>query len=273
MSLFDYWARVQGRYYRTGARLLFKRPFVLNSDVPLISFTFDDFPRSALQTGGAILKHYGLNATYYASFGLMGTQAPTGSIFVAEDLKELFEQGHELGCHTFSHCHSAETTAGAFEDSIIENQRALNKILPGVSFRTLSYPISPPRAWTKHKVAKHFVCCRGGGQTLNIGTADLNYLSAYFLEKSRDNVQAVKDLIHQNQRVGGWLIFATHDISENPTPYGCTPKFFEEVVQCAASSDARILPVAEALEVLGAAGSREDSANHPTVSHLRAKWN
>src|SRR2546422_3297564 len=79
MASLPLWARVQGRYRRSVARFLFRRPFEINSKIPFVSFTFDDFPRSALLTGGAILKHFGLTGTYYASFGLMGKQAPTGT--------------------------------------------------------------------------------------------------------------------------------------------------------------------------------------------------
>ena len=247
----DYLARAKSRYYRSSSRLLFRRPFVINGGVPYISFTFDDFPRSALATGGDILKRFGLRGTYYASFGLMGKETPTGSMFVAKDLNALLEHGHELGCHTFDHCHSAETETGAFERSIVENRRAFRELLPEASLRTFSYPISPPRVRTKRKVARHFVCCRGGGQMFNAGVADLNYLSAYFLEKDRDDPKSVHALIDDNRRAGGWLIFATHDISETPTPFGCTPGFFAAVVQHAVRSGARILPVVQAWEALG----------------------
>src|SRR5207245_8248284 len=167
-----FWARVQGRYIRSAARLFFKRPLAINRQVPLISFTFDDFPRSAWHTGGAILQRHGLQGTYYASFGLMGKQAPTGTMFLPEDLKTLFEQGHELGCHTFGHCHAWDTKSSVFEDSIIKNWLVLSELFPGASFRTLSYPISVPRARTKQRITKHFVCCRGGGQTFNVETSD-----------------------------------------------------------------------------------------------------
>jgi len=103
---------------------------------------------------------------------------------------------------------------------------------------------------TKKNTSKHFVCCRGGGQTFNAGTADLNYLSAYFLEKSRGNREVVKRLIDENRRARGWLILATHDVCESPTRFGCTPDFFEDIVQSAVASGARILPVADALELL-----------------------
>jgi len=250
MNAPSFLARVQGRYIRSSAHLFFKRPFAIKTEVPFISFTFDDFPRSALHTGGAILRRHGLIGTYYASFGLMGKQSPTGAMFSREDLAVLLEQGHELGCHTFGHCHAWETKPDAFEKSLVLNERVLSELVPGASFKTMSYPISPPRPGTKQKSARHFVCCRGGGQTFNVGTTDLNYLSAFFLEKTRDNPDSVKNLIDQNRLARGWLILATHDISEAPTPYGCTPQFFEDIVKYAANSGARILPVLQAWEAL-----------------------
>jgi len=255
------WARVQGRYRRSAAAFFFRRPFAINSPTPFISFTFDDFPRSALLEGGAILKRFGLSGTYYASLGLMGKNALSGPIFVPEDLKALVEEGHELGCHTFDHCHSWETKTTVFENSIVENEAALQELLPEASFRTFSYPISPPRPQIKQKAAKHFVCCRGGGQTFNVGTTDLNYLRAYFLEKGRDHPETVRNLIEQNRRARGWLILATHDVCADPSPFGCTPDFFEDIVRCAVSSGARILPVVQAWEALRASDPRNLNVN------------
>jgi len=111
--------RVRGRYARTAAKLLFRRTMKVNTQAPYISFTFDDFPRSALLQGGAILKSFGIAGTYYASFGLMGKQAPVGQIFLPEDLRELQRQGHELGCHTFGHCDAWRTKTPVFENSKI----------------------------------------------------------------------------------------------------------------------------------------------------------
>jgi peptidoglycan/xylan/chitin deacetylase (PgdA/CDA1 family) len=84
--------------------MLARRMIRMGNTKPIISFTFDDFPRSALHVGGAILKAEGAVGTYYASFGLMGGTAPTGVIFTESDLETLLEDEHELGCHTFEHC-------------------------------------------------------------------------------------------------------------------------------------------------------------------------
>lgn len=252
MSPSTAWARLGGYYERQASKLFFRRPFFINLQQPVISFSFDDFPKSAIQVGGSILKQFGLAGTYYASLGIIGQDTPSGRIFDPADLKLVCEQGHELGCHTYSHCHSWETASEDFEQSIIKNRVALGNLLPSRAFQTFSYPISYPRPFTKARVAKHFLGSRGGGQTFNVGLTDLNLLSAYFLEKTRNNFDAVKDVIDRNRQARGWLIFATHDISDHPTPFGCTPGFFEAAVRYAVESGACIRPVADALELLGA---------------------
>jgi glycosyltransferase involved in cell wall biosynthesis/peptidoglycan/xylan/chitin deacetylase (PgdA/CDA1 family) len=255
MSSINPLSKLQGLYRRTAASLVFRKPFSINPQRPLISFTFDDFPRSALLTGGAILKRYGLAGTYYVSLGLVDQVSPSGQLFSVDDLTALFEQGHELGCHTYSHCESWETDPSVFEDSVIKNRAALCDLFPGAKFESFSYPISMPRPFSKARIAPYFLSCRGGGQTFNAGRTDLNQLSAYFLEKSRHDIQAIKNIIDQNQQSHGWLILATHDVSASPTPFGCTPEFFEEVVKYAVGSGAQILPVVEAMGALGAPGS------------------
>lgn len=248
-SPFRFWKKIQDGYQIRFSRHFCQRRVALKNTVPLISFTFDDFPISAWRVGGAILASRNLRGTYYTSMGLMESDAPVGKIFSREDLKSVANDGHELGCHTFSHCHSWNTSPEDFEKSIAENQRSLNDLLPNASFKTLSYPLSCPRPQTKRRAAKHFSCCRGGGQTFNIGTMDLNSLNAFFLEKAKDNPSSIKNMIDENARAGGWLIFATHDVCENPTRFGCTPKLFEEIVDQAAKSGAKILPVGEAVQV------------------------
>lgn len=266
----SYLAKARMRFAIEATRVLFRRQLTVRTPVPLVSFTFDDFPRSAFLEAGSILSRRGCRGTYYASLGLMGQQSPMGQMFETGDLKELLDLGHELGCHTFGHCHSLNTYSEIYGRAIVENQRALNELVPGIKFQTFAYPYSAPSISVKRVASRHFLCCRGGGlrpgrnflragsQTFNSGSTDLNLLCAVFLEKSCDNPAAIKDLVDQNSRARGWLIFATHDVRESPSRFGCTPAFFEQVVQWSLESGARILPVVEALKVLKASQPKQE---------------
>jgi peptidoglycan/xylan/chitin deacetylase (PgdA/CDA1 family) len=246
----QFWSRAKSKYRRTCADRFYRRPFHVAANPPIISFTFDDFPRTALHTGGAILHEHGAVATYYVSLGLAGTEQPSGLMFTLDDLATLRGHGHELGCHTYTHCDSSLTPTDRFTQSVIDNQLALRRIAPSLSFATFSYPISAPRARTKLRMGERFLCCRGGGQTFNAGLSDLNYLRAYFLEKTPDDDDALRHMIDLNAKACGWLVIATHDVCAKPSPFGCTPEFFNFVVRYAVRSGARVLPVAEALRQL-----------------------
>jgi peptidoglycan/xylan/chitin deacetylase (PgdA/CDA1 family) len=266
----ELWERLRGRAQRDLSRSVACRRRKMLNESPLISFTFDDFPRSALHVGGRILRSHGAVGTYYVALGLMNRDEPVGRICNADDLADLLAVGHELGCHTYGHHDAWATPPRLFEESILANRRALGRLLPGATFETMSYPINSPRPGAKRRAGRHFACCRGGDQRINVGTMDLSYLRAFFLEQSRERPAAVWEAIERNRQERGWLIFATHDVSPRPSPFGCTPEFFGEAVRRALASGARILPVARALaaacgggdsRVAGGARSRAGEAS------------
>jgi len=222
----------------------------VDSARPVVSFTFDDFPRTALTVGGAILQKYNAVGTYYVSLDLVGKDDVSGPMFTLDDLQVMRQQGHELGCHTFTHCDSAGTPSSIFLEAVRANQAAYEKLFPGDVLRTFSFPKSAPRGRTKQLVARRFTCCRGGGQTMNVGVTDLNYLRAFFIEQAHGDLGAMRRMIDQNRAAKGWLIFATHDVCSHPSPYGCTPEIFESVVRYASESGATILPVEQAYRAL-----------------------
>src|SRR5687768_14484034 len=252
MKVQGLFSRLPGAYARRVARWFGRRPYTLRNTNAIITFTFDDFPRSALLNAGKPLEDLGSGGTYFASHGLVGHTTATGEIFCADDLPYLLTHGHELGCHTFHHCPAWETMPPQYELSVDENASALSAAALSTTFQTHSYPISYPRPATKRRLGRRFRACRGGGQTFNLGTVDLNYLKSFFLEQSCHDFTAIEQIIGSNAEAGGWLIFSTHDVCDNPTRFGCTPSFFEQVVKSAFRSGARIVTMSDALDAVGA---------------------
>lgn len=229
-------------------RLLIERcarlDFPLKSEIPYISFTFDDFPRSAFLVGGRILQKYGAHGTFYVSMQLLDRETSVGLIVSRDDLQALVKEGHEVGCHTFDHLDGTVSSPEDFEQSIEKNRLAYQEVIGDGHLGGFAYPLNGPGIRVKRAVRTHFVYCRYGGQTFNQRLIDLALLKAYFLDwRNVDDLSAVKDIIAKNNAARGWLIFATHDIAEDPTRYGCRPEFFEEVVRLSIVSGARVLPV------------------------------
>jgi hypothetical protein len=133
----------------------------------------------------------------------------------------------------------------------VHNRLALQAVVPDGRLEVFSYPLDGPNLKIKRQVGEHFVCCRGGGQTSNTGTIDLNLLNAYFLDwRSWNRLDCVREVIEQNISERGWLIFATHDVVAEPSRYGCSAEFFNQVVRLAVDSGARVLPVMKACQEL-----------------------
>ena len=84
-----HFVRARERFAVEATRALVRKQLAIQTPVSLISFTFDDFPRSAFLEAGSILTRYGVRGTYYASLGLMGKPSPMGPMFQAEDVPEV----------------------------------------------------------------------------------------------------------------------------------------------------------------------------------------
>lgn len=244
--------RISNGWRRLAIQRFARRDFVLNGTAAYVSFTFDDFPRSALTEGGRILLDHGARGTYFVSFQLLESQSVSGQIASQGDLEALLSDGHELGCHTFGHLDGSKVSAADFERSIEANRLALAASAIDANFEVFAYPINGPAVGTKRVAGASFVACRGGGQSFNRDLVDLNLLNAYFIDqRSGQSVTEVRRLIEATVEAKGWLIFATHDVAESPSPYGCNPGYFNEVVRLSVAAGATVLPMTDVCRELG----------------------
>lgn len=248
MSLADQiWAKGQRAISRCLDRDL--RP--LSWSHPVVSFTFDDAPRSAFDRGGSILRQAGGWATYYCALGLLNTRTEVGQIASLKELQQALAEGHELGCHTYDHLDAWHTSTHAFIHSIDRNALAFKTLLGLERPAHFAYPKSGARWPLKRFVANQFLTCRGGASSVNQGVADFHLLNACFLDQRAGwTLDELKRLIDLNRRQAGWLILATHDVDPEPSIYGCTPAHLEAVVGYAAESGARLWTLSQACRAL-----------------------
>lgn len=222
------------------------RPVPLRNQGPLISFCFDDFPRTAYTTGGAILKSFGVCGTYYAALGLMNTTNELGDQLIQDDIDSLLADGHELGCHTFSHVSCRAVSLKSFESDVLKGRQTI-RALTGCDAGNFAYPRGHVSIRSKKKIGALMSSCRGIYGGINDLVVDLNLLRANSLYGDVDQRARFQSLISANVARCGWLIFYTHDVRRNPSAYGCTPELFDQTVTLAAESGCRIVSIKEAL--------------------------
>jgi len=223
------------------------RDVLILSDRPLISFSFDDFPRTALTVGGSILRQAGVYGTYYVAPGLINTLNDLGPQFSREDLLDLVDAGHELASHTYSHASARKTRVASYVQDVEKGYQTLVETLGLKTSRQFAYPYGEITFRVKRTVGPIMQSCRGIFPGLNGPHVDLNLLRANRLYGDGEQFGQTKALIEENSRKKSWLIFYTHDVQANPSRFGCTPAFLERVVRTAVQSGALIATVAEVI--------------------------
>jgi peptidoglycan/xylan/chitin deacetylase (PgdA/CDA1 family) len=237
--------RIVKRVQTLMADSLHRKPAERPPGNAIVSFTFDDFPRSAWTVGGGVLAEYGMRGTYYASLALMTKRTPVGEMFEVQDLEALAAAGHELACHTHDHALCCDMSAGELLSNCEENQRRLAEVLPDYRLRTFSFPEGVVTPAAKALLNTRYDSCRTIESGINGNSVDLGFLRANAVY-ARSHFPKLKQLIRENARTKGWLILYTHDIGECPSAWGCTPQQFRDLVSWVVDSGAEVLAVGEA---------------------------
>ena len=223
---------------------------------PIVTFSFDDVPDSALFEGAAILERHGVRGTFYIAGGLEGRVEPDRTLIDAAGCRELAARGHEIGCHTYAHAALRTMTAKNLAADLSRNAQHLDNLVPGPpgsgnGRRNFAFPYNAGSFKARRRLAETFRSCRAGGEAINRGRTDPSFLSGVEIRQPESDAESLTGWIDALVAAPGWLIFFTHDITAMPTPYGCTPRTFDRLVAHTISSGCTVLTVSAALDHFG----------------------
>lgn len=228
-----------------------RRMLPVRLDKPLVSFTFDDFPLSAITNGARILENEGWRATYYTSAGLERSENHHGKHFSAKDLCGLEARGHEIAGHTHSHVDLTQISLSESMSEIQTNYDALKKMGVKSEISSFAYPYGEASGRLKKALSEKFASMRGIQDGAHYDFADLNELKSQAIDSHANFDKAMK-IINGLSARPGWLTLFMHDITDTPSEWGCTPDKFLQIVNAVKASGADVLPVSEALTFLQA---------------------
>ena len=98
---------------------------------------------------------------------------------------------------------------------------------------------------------------RGVKPGVNRGDVDLNMLKACGLQDDNGGTHRAKMALEGLRQQDGWLILFTHDVRENPSPWGMTPTAYAALVNTIDASGAEVVTVGEMVNRLeGSAAER-----------------
>jgi peptidoglycan/xylan/chitin deacetylase (PgdA/CDA1 family) len=214
----------------------------------IVSFTFDDFAKSAWTEGGRLVADHGGRATFYLVGSHCGKTVDGVRQYDDGDLHDILSGGHEIGCHTFDHIplpdHSSEDIARTLD----HNQAFFRTVAGGSGFQSFAYPFGLASVRTKRLLKDRFIASRGIYPGINRGWADFSQLNGFCLHHSDLSIDRV---VQSALRRPGWLIFIGHDVSKTPGPFGCTPDVLKEALRKVSQAGLEMLTVGAALARIG----------------------
>lgn len=219
----------------------------LYSKQAIVSFTFDDAPVSSFIKGGKILEVNGFRGTYYVSAGLIEQSTEVGKIADLRTIKKFHGRGHEIANHTYGHINCRNSNL----IHMVKDVRKNSKRLDGLVNNNFSYPYGAIDSEAYCAACLCTTSARGISFGINRDIIDPINLKAVKIY-SRLGIDAGLDLISECATQGGWLIFYTHDVCDNPSDYGCTPEQLTKLVEMASINKLSILTMEKAMEsILG----------------------
>jgi peptidoglycan/xylan/chitin deacetylase (PgdA/CDA1 family) len=258
---------------RRAAVALRTRTIRLRNTDPVVTFSFDDCPVSAVTEGARLLEQRGVRGSFYLCGGLADRTWENGPQFSVQHVRALVQQGHEIGCHTFNHVSCNTVSAAELLREIGANRDFFKAILGDYSLTTFAYPYGRVGLQSKLLMQRQFAACRGVDSGLNSGTADLGLLKSVALPSdSTPGTAAARAAIgpwlQRARAQNSWLILCAHDVSTTPTPYGCTPDTLAATIDAVLEAGYEILPTRDALRRVsfGLATAPTPPQGHATVA-------
>jgi peptidoglycan/xylan/chitin deacetylase (PgdA/CDA1 family) len=219
----------------------------------MVTFTFDDVPASACITGAAILEQHDARGTFYVAGAGCGADSPGGRLATPAQLRALHADGHEIGCHTYSHPAVSDLDHAELAADLESNRLFLSEIDRGITARNFAYPYGDLSFRTKRHLETRFDSCRSLLRGVNERTADLGALKTCPLEDATIDRAEILAFIASTVRTNGWLIFSCHDVEERPSRFGITPDLLDFAVRASRDSGCRLATVADAIALARAA--------------------
>lgn len=212
-----------------------------------ISFSFDDFPSSAANTGVEILNAFGVKGTFYTSLGLQDNTEYGKKMFSTNELIAVLRNEHEIGCHTFDHVDCSKTEKKGIKVSMDKNIAALTARLEGAEITSFAYPKGRAKLAAKKLVNERYVSSRTTKSGINYDGDDANLLKAQSIYSRTLDLAKCRRMMEEAAQTGGWLIFYTHDVEDLPSDFGCRPEELRTLVEHAVKSGAWVLPVGKVI--------------------------
>jgi peptidoglycan/xylan/chitin deacetylase (PgdA/CDA1 family) len=193
----------------------------------IVSLTFDDGDADNYPVG-AILKQYGLQATWYIPSGLVGRPA----YMTWEQLQVLQSDGNEVGGHGLDHVNIGELGVDALRHQVCDDRK--NLINHGFLPESFAYPFGGYGEQAKATVRE---CGYVDARTIAAGPETIPPVDAYALRafpyavSDTDFPKLQRYVTGTRQESGGWVILIFHHVCDSCDYYAVRPDILNRFIR------------------------------------------
>ena len=211
------------------------------------SITFDDVPESAASIGAPLLEGYGVRGTFYVAAGTCGMRDQHWDVANVEQIRNLATSGHEIGCHTARHVNVQSLSRHELSQECDRNAQLLADLCGVATPTNFAYPFGDLGLRQKRQLQERFSSCRSIYEHLNVDCVDLGRVGAIGLFDATMDRSRLELLVREAVAKNAWLVFYTHDVAQNPTFMGSSPRLLAETLRILAEHDVACLTMNDAL--------------------------
>ena len=220
---------------------------------PVVSITFDDVPDSVARNALPRLEALGWRSTLYVATGLMGRENHLGRMMDADAIRAAHGEGHEIAAHTHAHLDMSKLSPEAQIADYDRFDRAFRDLgLPAP--RSFAWPYGECTPVGKRLASTRYRSLRGIAPRIHRSRVDLNQVGSVPMFHGR--MRRVRTALDRIGRKPGWVTLFSHDVRDDPSPWGMTPDELDRVIDWIARSGAIVLPVGDMVSQTEAAHAR-----------------
>jgi peptidoglycan/xylan/chitin deacetylase (PgdA/CDA1 family) len=234
---------IRHKLERRASRLLHRRVLDLGNRASVVSFTFDDMPRSACLIGADLIEEAAGAATFYVCGGLANQ---TDDFFQSRDLQDVSGRGHEIGSHGFRHLDYQRCTLSDIAEDLDLNDDYFKSIDLPIP-KTFAFPYGSVSPRVKNLLIKRFMSLRGVQNAPNFGSVDRALLKAVHLYAPSFDLENIRQLVREATQRPTWLIFLIHGVSDAPGDFDLRTEQFRAAVSLIEQSQLSMMTMSSAL--------------------------
>ena len=192
----------------------------------LVSLTFDDGNADNYSVA-AILKQYGMHATFYIPSGLVGSKG----FMTWEQLQTLQNDGNEIGGHTLDHIKLAGLDPGTLRHEICDDRK--NLIAHGLTLISFAYPFGNYDEQVSQTVKD---CGYSNARTILGGPQRMPFSDPYALLAfpyivNDTGLAKMEAYVGGTRREGGgWVIFIFHHVCDSCDFFSVKPEVLNDYI-------------------------------------------